>query len=128
MWGWEEGGSGEWTLEGLNEHWNAGSAVKRSNDKKQNGGWLLWNKRRGGDMQGSSGVDLQEPRNVALLCNHEAARTESTDDIPEKTTYSKFSVPLFQNALILLAGCNITAISTTCAFCCSHSHPGLSNL
>lgn len=112
--------SGEWTLEGLNEHWNAGSALKRSNDKKQNGGWLLWNKRRGGDMRGSSGVDLQEPRNVALLCNHEAARTEST--------YSTFSVLIFQNALTLLAGCNAIAISTTCAFCCSHSHPGLSDL
>lgn len=80
-WGWDEGGSGEWTLEGLNEHWNAGSAVKRSNDKKQKGGWLLWDKRRGGSRQGSSSVDLQEPRNVALLCNSEAL-TEKCLSVP----------------------------------------------
>ena len=72
MWGWEEEREREWTLEGLNEHWNAGSAVKRSNDKKQKGGWLIWNKRVGGGRQGNSGVDLQEPRSVALLCNLEA--------------------------------------------------------
>lgn len=76
--GWEDRGSGEWTLEGLNEHWNARSAVKRSDGKKQKGGWLLWNKRRGGGRQGNSGVDLQEPRNVALLCNQEATRGEHT--------------------------------------------------
>lgn len=29
------------TLEGLNEHWNAGSAVSGSYDKMQEGGWLL---------------------------------------------------------------------------------------
>lgn len=64
--GWVEEGSREVTLEGLSEHWNAGSAVKRSNDKKQKGGWLLWNKRRGGVRQGSSGVDLQEPCYVTM--------------------------------------------------------------
>lgn len=62
VWGWEEGGRRKGTLEGLNEHWNAGSAVKRSNDKKQKGGWLMWNKRRGGGRRRNSGVDLQ-------LCN-----------------------------------------------------------
>lgn len=29
-------------LKGLNEHWNAASAVTRSYDQKQEGGWLLW--------------------------------------------------------------------------------------
>lgn len=62
VWGWEEGGWRKGTLEGLNEHWNAGSAVKRSNDKKQKGGWLMWNKWRGGGRRRNSGVDLQ-------LCN-----------------------------------------------------------
>jgi len=57
----------------LNEHWNAGSAVKRSNDKKQEGGWLTWNKGEGVDVGRGSSVDLQEPRSVALLCNLVAA-------------------------------------------------------
>lgn len=60
-----EGWGGGVALEGLNEHWNAGSAVKRSNDKKQKGGWLMWNKRREGGGQGHRGVDLQEPSNGA---------------------------------------------------------------
>lgn len=49
-------------------------------------------------MQGSSGVDLQEPRNVATLCNAEAAGVKHTDNIPEKKPYSTFSGTNYQNA------------------------------
>lgn len=52
----------------------------------------------GGGMQGSSGVDLQEPRNVATLCNPEAAGVKHTDSIPEKDPYSTFSGTHYQNA------------------------------
>lgn len=83
---------GEWTLEGLNEHWNAGSAVESSNDKKQKGGWLPWDKRRGGGRQETRGVDLQELRNVALLCNHirQPGQNTLTED-PGASIYSTFS-------------------------------------